>query len=58
MLFYLLIFFRKIISGIPSECQLVWIKIRPDVSDLGTNCLQKLLADYTRRLRVSKLSYV
>ena len=23
--------FRKIISGIPSECQIVWIQIRPDI---------------------------
>ena len=27
--------FRKILSGIPSECQTVWIQIRPDIlSDL------------------------
>ena len=23
--------FRKILSGIPSECQAVWIQIRPDI---------------------------
>ena len=23
--------FRKILSGIPSECQTVWIQIRPDI---------------------------
>ena len=25
---------RKILSGISSECQTVWIQIRPDISDL------------------------
>ena len=24
-------FFRKILSGLPSECQTVWIQIRPDL---------------------------
>ena len=39
--------FRKIISGILSECQTVWIQIRPDIyvgPDLGPNCLQRLSA--------------
>ena len=47
--------FRKILSGIPSECQTVGIQIRPDVlsgmknvrPDLGLNCLQMLSADGT-----------
>ena len=29
--FFQIQLFRKIISGIPSECQTVWIQIRPDV---------------------------
>ena len=35
--------FRKLVSGILSECQTVWILIRPNVvslPDLGINCLQ------------------
>ena len=27
------------------ECQTVWIQIRPDVFDLGSNCLQMLSAE-------------
>ena len=53
--------FRKIISGIPSECQTVWTQIRPDVlsgSDLGPNCLQKL-ADNSKpsSAKIQKLRY-
>ena len=43
--------FLKILSGIQSECQTVWIKIRPDILDLGPNCLQRLPADDTNRQR-------
>ena len=32
-------FFRKILSGIPSECQTVWIQIRPDIVS-GLLCVQ------------------
>ena len=36
--------FQKNSSGIQSECQTVWIQIRPDIffvrPDLGPNCLQ------------------
>ena len=39
--------FQKIISGIPSKCQTVWIQIRPNITDLGPNCLQRLLTDDT-----------
>ena len=39
--------FRKIISGIPSECQTVWIQIRTVGPDMGKNCLQRLSADDT-----------
>ena len=40
--------FRKILSGIPPECQPVLIQIRPDLfigPDLGPNRLQKLSVD-------------
>ena len=40
-------FFRKILSGLPSECQTVWIQLRPNKPDLGPNCLQRLSADNT-----------
>ena len=54
--------FWKILSGIPIECQTIWIQIRPDIlsgliwfqnvrPDLVLNCLQKLSADNTRRQR-------
>ena len=47
---HLLIFFqnnlsRKILSGIPSECQTIGTQIRSDV--MGPKCLQMLLADDT-----------
>ena len=29
--FFKINFFRKILSGIPSECQTDWIRIRPDI---------------------------
>ena len=49
--------FWKILSGIPSEYQIVWIQIRPDRHfvgpDLGPNCLQRSLADITSGQRVS-----
>ena len=50
----------KILSGIPSECQTVWIQIRPDSvgPDLGPNCLQGFSADDTGRLRVNATSFL
>ena len=46
--FFRIIFSRKIISGMPSECQTVSIKIRPDTQsvgpDLDPNSLQRLSA--------------
>ena len=33
--------FRKIISGIPSECQTDWIQIRPDILS-GLICVQSV----------------
>ena len=46
-----LIFFPKIILGIPSECKTDWIQIRLTFvgPDLVPNCLQKLPAGDTRR---------
>ena len=44
--------FRKILSGIPSEYQTIWIQIRPGVfigPGLDPNCLQRLSADGTSR---------
>ena len=39
---------EKILSGIPSECQTVWIQI-----SLCPNCYQRLSADNTSRQRVN-----
>ena len=51
--FFEIIFFLKNISGIPSDCQTVWIQICPTIwwpfFDLGQNCLQRLSADATSR---------
>ena len=47
--------FRNFHSGIPSECQTVWIQIKSDVyvgPDLIPNYLQRLSADGTTRQRV------
>ena len=44
--------FQKIISGIPSEWQTVWIHNKAQHSvgpDLGPNCLERLSADATIR---------
>ena len=41
---------RKFVSGVPSECQIDWIQIRPNI--LCQNCLQKLSADENCRQRV------
>ena len=37
------------LSGIPSECQTIWMKIGPD---LGLNCLQRLSANNTNWQKV------
>ena len=36
---------RKILSGIPSECQIVWIQIRPDIL-LGLIWVQSICKSY------------
>ena len=50
--FPLLLFFLIFLSVISVECQAVWIQIMPVGSDLGLNCLQRLSADDTSKLRV------
>ena len=46
------VFFSKKKSAISVECQAVWIQIMSAGSDLGLNCLQRLSADDTSKLRV------
>ena len=41
-------FFGKILSGIPSECQTVWIQIRPDISS-GLIWIQTVYKRYQQR---------
>ena len=43
--FFLFCFFFLKKSVISVECQAVWIQIMPAGSDLGLNCLLRLLAD-------------
>ena len=52
-------FLKKNLSGIPSECQIVWTLIRSTSlrPDLGPNCLPKLSADDTGRQRVKQRNY-
>ena len=45
--------FRKILSGIPSECQTAWIQIRPDIlSDLIW--VQNVCKSYQQTITVGK----
>ena len=41
-------------SGIPSQCQTVWIQIRPDIvrPDLGPNCLQRLTTASSNKQKI------
>ena len=43
--YFMLLSSDMILSGIPSECQTVWIKTRPNICqpDIGPICLQELL---------------
>ena len=43
--------FRKIISVIPSECQTVWIQIRPDILS-GVNWVQTVCKGYQQTTQV------
>ena len=45
--------FRQILSGIPSECQRVWIQIRPDVL-LGLIWVQTVCKGYQETTLVGK----
>ena len=46
-------FFRNIFSGIPSECQTVWIQIRPDVLS-GLVWIQTVCNGYQQTTLVGK----
>ena len=46
-------FFRKILSEIPSECQTVWIQIRPDISS-GLIWVQIVCKGYQQMALVGK----
>ena len=52
-IFFQISFFAVVVflffSVISVECQAVWIQIMPAGSDLGLNCLQRLLADDTSK---------
>ena len=43
--FFSINFFQKHLSGIPSECQTVWIQIRPDILS-GLICVQTICKGY------------
>ena len=42
LIFFKINFFEKNISGMPTECQTVWILIRPDILS-GLICVQSVL---------------
>ena len=46
--FFKISFFQSIISGIPSECDTIWIEIRPDVLWV-LNCEQTVCKGYHRQ---------
>ena len=46
-------FFRKTLSGIPSECQTVWIQIRPDILS-GLIWVQTVCKSYQQTILVGK----
>ena len=50
-----LFFFRKILSGLPLECQTVWIKIRPDILS-GLVWVPTVCKCYQTRILVGKES--
>ena len=45
LIFFKINFFQKILSGIPSECQIDWIHIRPDII-LGLIWVQSVCKGY------------
>ena len=58
LIFFQYQLFRKILSGIPSECQTDWIEITPTFSDLGPICLQRLSADDKKELNNMSTVYM
>ena len=48
------LFFLKILSGIPSECQTVWIQIRPDILS-GLIWVQTVCKGYQQTTLVGKV---
>ena len=40
--------FQKFLSGIPSKCQIDWIKIRPDILS-GLICVHSVCKDYQQK---------
>ena len=53
LIFFKINFFEKKISGIPSDCQTVWIQIRPDRMS-GLICVQLFAKVISRRHSVDK----
>ena len=51
-LFILHAFFKKNLSGIPSQCQTVWIQIRPDIL-LGLIWVQTICKGYQQMTKVA-----
>ena len=51
--FYKINFFKKILSGIPSECQTVWIQIRLDILS-GLIWVQTVCKGYQQMTPVGK----
>ena len=51
--FFKINFLKKVLVGVPSKCETVWIQIRPDIikvgPDLGPNFEKALSADDTGR---------
>ena len=53
LIFFKINFFQKILSGIPSECQTVWIQIRPEII-LGLILLQTVCKGYQQTTLLGK----
>ena len=53
LLFFQIQLFRKILSGIPSECQTVWIQIRPNLL-LGLIWVQTVCESYQQTTPVGE----
>ena len=53
LIFFQIPLFRKILSGIPSECQTVWIQIRPDILS-GPIWVQTVCKGYQQTTLIDK----